>query len=122
MTRDILKRLKKLESHIAQKDEKFFPDWHKFMFYALAHYLGNAGPPGHAMLAYARALGYRDSFEFLSDFRVDDNPNIRERAVRAKAQLLAKFGVSANDELAVIGEALDRMANGLSESVRPRLP
>lgn len=70
--RRISKRLETLER---AADREIFAEAFPF---AIAYYLGGARDLSEATLGYARALGYKDQYEFLPSFRVFGLPAISE--------------------------------------------
>ena len=67
MTRDIRRRLQKLESQVPRQPTKLEKEtaqlgW--FLRYAVAYYLGDPTPKESVRDAYVRALGYPSSMNF----------------------------------------------------------
>ena len=118
---NILKRLQKLESRMPNRPTELDRSYSSaFRMLVIGYYLGDPRPEESYLEAHARALGYANSREALN--AVNANPaDFHERHERANTQILAKFGVSRNDNPAVLTEALDRMKNGLSEPYRRQL-
>jgi hypothetical protein len=122
MTRDIRKRIQKLESQIPpqpNKQDEAIQYLHRLLFFSIAHYLGNPTEDEAAFSAYGRALGYASSFE-LREAMLANDPDFRERNAVARRQLLAKFGVSLDDNRDALLEAFERMERGFSESYKRR--
>src|SRR5262245_41326922 len=100
MTRALQRRLQKLESQVPRQPtehEKIMERLQRFLFCAVAYYLGDPTPGGSVMEAYMRALGYPHSYEFRKAWDSND-PDLQERVRRAKTKLLEKFGVSCEHE------------------------
>src|SRR5262245_46649606 len=117
MMRDIERRLRKLESQIPRQpteQEQIVERLQRFLFYAVAYYLGDPTPGGSVMEAYGRALGYPNSNEFRKAWDAYD-PDLQERMRLAKGKLLERFGVSVQHEWEEIIEACKRMHAGLPE-------
>ena len=123
MTRDIRRRLEKLESQVPRQptalDEQLMR-LQQFLRLAVAFYLGDPGPQEAPAAAYARALGYRRAYEFRKALDAND-ADLDERMRLAHTKLLAKFGVSREHKSEEIAEALERMEAGLSESYKLRM-
>jgi hypothetical protein len=120
MTRDIRRRLEKLESQVPQQpteQEKIA----LLLILAVAYYLGDPAPNESVAEAYARALGYRPgSLEFRNAFEGNDAA-FCEKDRLARIKLLEKFGVSWGHEWDAIVDAFELMEAGLSESYKQRL-
>jgi hypothetical protein len=118
MTRDIRRRLQKLESQVPPpqptEQEKIMENLQRFLRCAVAYYLGDPRPGGSVMEAYMRALGYQHGYEFRKAIDAKD-PDFFERDRLARTKLLAKFGVSREHEWVEILDALKRMRAGFSE-------
>jgi hypothetical protein len=131
MTRNLLKRLQKLESQLPQEPPQLTVEQRRANYWdlieksAIGYYLGVPNfvsldgkdkllaPP---MDAYAKVLGYSDFRQWV-DAATANDPNLPAREFLAKVKLYAKFGVdwpraSEADRL----EALKRMRDGLPES------
>jgi hypothetical protein len=124
MTRNIVKRIQKLESRIPPQltDEQERTNFVSlFITLAIAHYLGDPLPNESVMDAYSRALGYACLSECFEAMRTEDL-NFYERDRLARMRLFAKFSVSPRDKWAAVCEAFERMANGLSERYREVMP
>src|SRR5262245_4836332 len=120
MTRDIERRLQKLESQLPRQpteQEKIVASLQRFVLCAVAYYLGDPRPEGSVMEAYMRALGYPHSYEFRKAWYAND-PDFQKRQRLAKTKLLAKFGVSWDHQAEEISEALERMEDGLPEKYK----
>ena len=117
MTRDIQRRLQKLESQVRRQpteQEKNVRSCQNFLVFAMAYYLGDPTPEEAIIEAYGRALGYSNPHEFREAWDAND-PDLYERDRLARIKLLAKFGVSREHEWEEIVEALGRMEAGLPE-------
>ena len=121
MTRDIRRTLQKLESRVPRQpteQEKIMELHTDFLRYAVAYYLGDPAPDGgpeeSVADAYARALGYPGSYEFLKACDAND-VDLSERICLANSKLLAKFGVSWDHDWDAIVDAYKLMEAGFSE-------
>ena len=120
MTRNLQRRLQKLESQVPRQPteqeirEEIVWSCQKFLVCAVAYYLGDPRPEESVMDAYLRALGYPNLYEFRKAIDAKD-PDFDERVRLAKIKLLAKFGVSREHEWEEIVEAFQRMEAGFSE-------
>ena len=120
MTRDIERRLQKLESQLPRQpteQEKIVASLQRFLFFAVAYYLGDPTPEEAPIDGYMRALGYPHRNEFRKAWDAND-ADFQERGRLAKGKLLAKFGVSWEHEGKEIGEAIQRMEAGLPEQYK----
>jgi hypothetical protein len=120
MTRNLQRRLQKLESQVPRQpteQQKNVQTFQNFLVCAVAYYLGDPTPEGSVMEAYMRALGYPHSCEFRKACDVND-PDLQERVHLAKTKLLEKFGVSWEHECEEISEAFQRMEAGLPEQYK----
>jgi hypothetical protein len=82
MTRNLQRRLQKLESQVPRQpteQEKNVDSLHKFLTCAVAYYLGDPTPEGSVIEAYRRALGYPNSHEFRKALHTND-PDFQEGA------------------------------------------
>jgi hypothetical protein len=118
MRRDIQRRLQKLESQVPPpqptEQEKIVKSLQRFLFCAVAYYLGDPRQEGPVMEAYMRALGFPHSYEFRK--AIDDkDPDFFERDRLARIKLLERFGVSWEHEWEEIIEAFKRMEAGFPE-------
>ena len=115
---NIRKRLKKLESQVPPKrsngEQKLKLTYHWFTTCSIAYYLGDPTPEESVAEAYARALGYSNTFEFKQAFKASDS-DLAERTDLATDRLLAKFGVTREHEWGVIADAFKRMEAGFSD-------
>jgi hypothetical protein len=96
MTRNLQRRLQKLESQVPRQpteQEKDVQSFQNFLMFAVAYYLGDPRPEEAPITAYGRALGYPNSHEFQKAWDAND-PDLYERDRLARIKLLAKFGVS----------------------------
>jgi hypothetical protein len=117
MTRDIRRRLQKLEPQVPRQTtglEKEAERLHLSLFYAVAYYLGDPRPEGSVAEAYARALRYPNAYEFRNALDANDE-DFNRRWCEANDKLLAKFGVSWGHERDAFIDAFKRMEAGLSE-------
>ncbi len=117
MTRDIQRRLQKLESQVPQQpteDDQFVESLQSFLRYAVAYYLGDPTPEESIAEAYIRALAYPNSYEFLKACDAND-ADLHERIHLANIKLLAKFSVSWEHEWDQIADAFQRVEDGLPE-------
>src|SRR5262245_20498610 len=118
MTRDIERRLQKLESQVPPpqptEEEKTVKSLHLFLRCAVAYYLGDPTPGGSLEEAYMRAVGYSHSYEFRKALAAND-PDLLERVRLANFKLLEKFGVSSEHEWEEIIEAFKRMHAGFPD-------
>jgi hypothetical protein len=117
MTRNLQRRLQKLESQVPRQpteQEKKVQTCQNLLMFAMAYYLGDPGPDEAPITAYGRALGYPNSHEFRKAWDGKD-PDIYERDRLARIKLFEKFGVSLEHERKGIGEAFQRMEAGLPE-------
>jgi len=97
MTRDIERRLQKLESQVPRQpieEEKNVESLQRFLFCAVAYYLGDPTPEGAPIEAYVRALGYPNT----NEYRKAKFPDLQERVRVARTKLLEKFGASWEHE------------------------
>jgi hypothetical protein len=117
ITRDLQKRLQKLESRMACRPEpKTIYFYRLFLAFAIAQYLGNQDP--HETPQFAIARVFRSEFENAVEC---SNPTLDEIWAMVASQLLAKFGVSPNDKPDVLAEAFERMEAGLCETYKELL-
>jgi hypothetical protein len=117
MTRNLQRRLQKLESQVPRQpteQEKKVQTCQNILMFAMAYYLGDLGPEEAPITAYGRALGYPNSHEFRKAWDGND-PDLYERDRLARIKLLEKFGVSWEHEREEINEAFQRMEAGLPE-------
>jgi hypothetical protein len=117
MTRNLQRRLQKLESQVPRQptgQERDVQSLQNFLVFAMAYYLGDPGPEEAPITAYGRALGYPNSHEFRKAWDGND-PDLYERDRLARVKLLEKFGESWDHEREEIGEAFQRMEAGLPE-------
>jgi hypothetical protein len=120
MTRDLQRRLQKLESQVPRQPteqerlRKIVQYCQNFLMCAVAYYLGDPTPEEAPITAYMRALGYPNLREFRKAIDAKD-PDLDERVRLAKTKLFEKFGVSLEHERKGIGEAFQRMEAGLPE-------
>ena len=122
MTRNIRKRLQKLESQVPRHPTKLEKETARlkcFLRYAVAYYLGDPTPEESVAEAYSRALGYPRTYEFGKACDAGD-PDLTERMASANNKLLAKFGVSWGHEWDAIVDAFKLMETGFSEWYKRR--
>jgi hypothetical protein len=121
MTRNLQRRLQKLESQVPRpqptEQEKVAASLRQFLFCAVAYYLGDPTPEGSVAEAYMRALGYPNIHEFRKALEAKD-PDFFERDRLARIKLLAKFGVSLEHEWVEIVEAFKRIEARLPEQYK----
>ena len=120
MTRDIERRLQKLESQIPRQpteEEKIKESLQRFVRCAIAYYLGDLTPEESVAEAYTRALGYPNVNEFRKALGAND-PDLQKRMRMANSKLLEKFGVSSEPQAEEITEAFQRMEDGLPEQYK----
>ena len=117
MTRDIERRLQKLESQLPRQpteQERAMERLQRFLFFAVVYYLADPTPEEAPIDGYIRALGYPHRNEFRKAWDAND-ADLQERVRLAKGKLLAKFGVSWEHEWGKIVEAFTRMQAGFPE-------
>jgi hypothetical protein len=129
-TRELHKRLRKLESSIPRhspeptEEEKRLKYARLLIWFAVAQYLGDPNPREAPITAYARALGYEPA-EFLKILKLIESggkdPDYDQKYALANRKLFAKFGVDLDSDGKETVEALKRMDAGLSENYRSRL-
>jgi hypothetical protein len=130
-TRELHKRLRKLESSIPRhspeltEEEKSLKYARLLIWFAVAQYLGDPNPREAPITAYARALGYEPA-EFLKILKLIESggkdPDYDQKYALANRKLFAKFGVDLDTSgWKKTVEALKRMDAGLSEYYRSRL-
>jgi hypothetical protein len=120
MTRDIERRLQKLESQVPRQpteQEKNVERLQRFVRCAIAYYLGDLTPEESVAEAYTRALGYPNVNEFRKALGAND-PDLQKRMRMANSKLLEKFGVSSEPQAEEITEAFQRMEDGLPEQYK----
>jgi hypothetical protein len=117
MTRNLQRRLQKLESQVPRQptgQERDVQSLQNFLVFAMAYYLGDPGPEEAPITAYGRALGYPNSHEFRKAWDGKD-PDFQERVRLANTKLLEKFSVSLKPERGEIVDAFERMEAGFPE-------
>ena len=117
MTRDIRRRLEKLESQLPRQEtaqERAITWSHDVLLLGVAHYLGDPDPEESVFDAYMRVLGYPHSFEFRNALEANDE-DFNRRRLEAIDKLLAKFGVSRTDKWETFVDTLGLIKDGLSE-------
>jgi hypothetical protein len=130
ITRELHKRLRKLESSRPRHSPELTEEekdlkYARFLWFAVAQYLGDPNPREAPITAYARALGYEPR-EFLKVLKLIESggkdPDFDQKYALANRKLFAKFGVDldASDWKETV-EALKRTDAGLSENYRSRL-
>jgi hypothetical protein len=123
VTRNIIPRLKKLESLVPRMQtdqERIGANYSCFLWVNVAFYLGNPSPDEAPATAHARALGYADGYEYRMALEGND-PTLNERYAQANTRLFAKFGSSPDDRSKAFGGALERMEAGLTEKYKKLL-
>ena len=112
MKRDFQQRLAKLESQASVWRDQL-------LLLAIAYYLGNPTEVDHPIEAYVHALGYPSTDEFKQALE-KERSEVEARLQSAYEKLLAKFGVSQEDEWPA-ADALERMEAGLSDEYKNHL-
>jgi len=113
MKRDFQQRLAKLESQANVRRTQL-------LLLAIAYYLGNPTEVDHPIEAYAHALGYPSTDEFKQALE-KERSEVEARSDSAYEKLMAKFGVSQEDEWPAITDAQERMEAGLSDEYKDHL-
>ena len=113
MKRDFRQRLAELESQASVRR-----DW--LLFVAVAYYLGNPTEVDHPIEAYVHALGYPSTDKFKQALEKESS-EVEAREASTYEKLLAKFGVSWEDEWPAFLDALGRMEAGLSDEYKDHL-
>ena len=113
MKRDFQQRLAKLESQASARLSHL-------LLLAIAYYLGNPTEVDHPIEAYVHALGYPSTDEFKQALE-KERSEVEARSQSAYEKLLAKFGVSQEDEWPAFLDALGRMEAGLSDEYKGHL-
>ena len=118
MKRDIRRRLQKLESQVPpqrSQSKKTIEGLHWLFRFGVAYYLGDPTPEESVAEAYARALGYPNSYEFKKALKASDS-DLDERMYLANTRLLEKFGIGWEERnWDAMEAALTRMIDGFSE-------
>jgi len=112
MKRDFQQRLAKLESQANVRRTQL-------LLLAIAYYLGNPTEADSPFEAYAHALGY-PSWNELKQAHEKERSEVEAREVSTYEKLMAKFGVSQEDEWPAV-DALERMEAGLSDEYKNHL-
>jgi len=112
MKRDFQQRLAKLESQASVWRDKL-------LLLAIAYYLGNPTEVDHPIEAYVHALGYPSTDEFKQALE-KERSEVEARSDSAYEKLMAKFGVSQEDEWPA-ADALERIEAGLSDEYKNHL-
>ena len=112
MKRDFQQRLAKLESQASVWRDKL-------LLLAIAYYLGNPTEADSPFEAYAHALGY-PSWNELKQANEKERSEVEAREVSTYEKLMAKFGVSQEDEWPA-ADALERIEAGLSDEYKNHL-
>jgi len=86
---------------------------------AVAYYLGNPTEVDHPIEAYVHALGYPSTDEFKQALE-KERSEVEARSDSAYEKLMAKFGVSQEDEWPA-ADALERIEAGLSDEYKNHL-
>ena len=105
-----------LEAQIPRQPERMSPfKW--FLILCVGFYMGDPQPGQSMATAYAQALGYPGPYELRLAMHAN-NPDFKERRIRAIHQVLAKFGVRIDDDPEALAQAFNRMWEGLSKSYK----
>ena len=112
MKRDFQQRLAKLESQASAR-------LNQLLLLAIAYYLGNPTEADSPFEAYAHALGY-PSWNELKQANEKERSEVEAREVSTYEKLMAKFGVSQEDEWPA-ADALERIEAGLSDEYKDHL-
>ena len=112
MKRDFQQRLAKLESQASARRANL-------LLLAIAYYLGNPTEADSPFEAYAHALGY-PSWNELKQANEKERSEVEAREVSTYEKLMAKFGVSQEDEWPA-ADALERIEAGLSDEYKNHL-
>ena len=113
MKRDFQQRLAKLESQASARLSHL-------LLLAVAYYLGNPTEVDYPVEAFAHALGYPSTDEFKQALE-KERSEVEARSDSAYEKLMAKFGVSQEDEWPAITDAQERMEAGLSDEYKDHL-
>ena len=109
MTRDLRKRIEKLESQMPPQpteQDKVVKFRQRLLRFGVAYYLGNPTEDRSPEEAYSLALGYASPFEFRRALEAS-GADFRERVALAKGQLLARF-VSRDNKGNALRKAFER--------------
>jgi len=112
MKRDFRQRLAELESQASARLSHL-------LLLAVAYYLGNPTEVDHPLEAYVHALGYPSTDEWKQALE-KERSEVEARAKSAYEKLMAKFGVSQEDEWPA-ADALERIEAGLSDEYKNHL-
>jgi len=112
MKRDFRQRLAELESQASAR-------LNQLLLLAIAYYLGNPTEVDHPIEAYVHALGYPSTDEFKQALE-KERSEVEARSDSAYEKLMAKFGVSQEDEWPA-ADALERIEAGLSDEYKNHL-
>ena len=112
MKRDFQQRLAKLEAQASVWRDQL-------LLLAIAYYLGNPTEVDHPIEAYVHALGYPSTDEFKQALE-KERSEVEARSDSAYEKLMAKFGVSQEDEWPA-ADALERIEAGLSDEYKNHL-
>jgi len=112
MKRDFQQRLAKLESQANVRRTQL-------LLLAIAYYLGNPTEVDYPIDAYGHALGYPSTDEFKQALE-KERSEVEARSDSAYEKLMAKFGVSQEDEWPA-ADALERIEAGLSDEYKNHL-
>ena len=112
MKRDFRQRLAELESQASARLSHL-------LLLAIAYYLGNPTEVDHPIEAYVHALGYPSTDEFKQALE-KERSEVEARSDSAYEKLMAKFGVSQEDEWPA-ADALERIEAGLSDEYKNHL-
>jgi len=112
MKRDFQQRLAKLESQANVRRTQL-------LLLAIAYYLGNPTEVDSQFEAFSHALGYPSMDEFDQALEKEES-EFEARLLSANEKLMAKFGVSQEDEWPA-ADALERIEAGLSDEYKNHL-
>lgn len=122
MTRDIQRRLRKLESLVprqVQTEPREITQLRWFLIHAVAYYVGGLKREESSADGYMRALGYSHGFEFDKALK-ERSEDFLERMSHANRIVLQKFGVSWGQKWDDLMEAFMRMEAGFPEWYKER--
>ena len=112
MKRDFQQRLAKLEAQARVRHDRL-------LMLGVAYYLGDPTEVDSPFEAYAHALGY-PSWNELKQANEKERSEVEAREVSTYEKLMAKFGVSQEDEWPA-ADALERIEAGLSDEYKDHL-
>jgi hypothetical protein len=126
MTRDLGRRIRKLESSLPPLLTDDVSRMAGLLWFAIAHYLGDPSPDERPFAAYARALGYADESE-LNRALAFKYREVWNRVSSAEHKVCTKFGIDvpsleySDSDGAKLCSALDRMKAGLPRAYKDQL-